>query len=272
MSYDLGEVVPLSVTIRDATGALANAGSVTVTITLPDGTAAGPTTVSAASTGVYNYDYPTTLSGRHVVRWLATGSNAGAWTDVFEVLATDPGQLVSLAETKAELRIAADDTSQDGEVQDMLRAATDVVEHYVGAIVRRTFTDTYGGLVGSSLLLTRTPVLSIVSVVESGTTLTPADYLVDAESGVLRRVAADFPQLWLFGIQNVTVTYVAGRTAVKPAWREACLIITAHMWETQRGPQRGPFQSGSEDYDPRYSYSIPRRALELLNEPVGGIA
>jgi hypothetical protein len=73
MSIDLGDSVPLSVEVKNAAGALANGGAVTVTVTQPDGTPAGPFTVSPTTTGVYDYDFTPTQVGRHQVRWVATG-------------------------------------------------------------------------------------------------------------------------------------------------------------------------------------------------------
>lgn len=85
-TYDLGDPVALSVTIRDAAGALANAGAVTVTIVQPDGTTLSPA-VSNPSTGSYATALAPTLTGRHVVRWIATGANASAFTTEFVVVA-----------------------------------------------------------------------------------------------------------------------------------------------------------------------------------------
>ena len=51
--------------------------------------------------------------------------------------------------------------------------------------------------------------------------------------------------------------------------RLAGLIILQHMWETQRPAAQGPFSQASDDYDPRYAYSVPRRAQELLGVEIG---
>jgi hypothetical protein len=268
VTYNLGDVVPLSVTITDANGQPANAGAVAVSVTLPDGTTTASGSITPASTGIYNYDYPTVQAGRHSVRWLATGVNASAYTDMVDVAPADPGQIISLADTKTQLNITG--TDHDGELADMIRSVTVVCERYVGAIVRRPYTETFSGGV-PRLALTHVPVLSLTTVTESGVTLTPADYRLVGASGVLSRVVGQQIQVWVDGIANVTVTYVAGRTAVEPHVRQAALIMVQHMWETQRGTSG--FQARDPDtYDPRYSYSIPRRALELLGEPIPGIA
>ncbi len=64
MIYDLGDVVPLGITITDANGLVANASSVTCTIYLPDNTTVTGTVVNA-DTGLYNCDFVPSQSGRH---------------------------------------------------------------------------------------------------------------------------------------------------------------------------------------------------------------
>src|ERR1044071_2342834 len=74
MAWDLGDVIPLSITITNASGILENATSVTLSIDQPDGTALSVGIITPASTGIYNYDYVPAQYGRHNVRWLATRS------------------------------------------------------------------------------------------------------------------------------------------------------------------------------------------------------
>lgn len=83
-TYDLGDVVTLTCEVRDAAGALADAGAITCTITLPDHS----TTVAThthPSTGTYTADYQPTQLGAHLVVWRATGSNAGLFRSTFTV-------------------------------------------------------------------------------------------------------------------------------------------------------------------------------------------
>lgn len=184
--------------------------------------------------------------------------------------------IVTLAECKTHLNIT--DSSSDTELGGFISGATAVVERYVGAVVNRAVVETFDGGV-SRLSLSHLPVSSVTSVVDDGATLAAGDYVVSPDSGVLSRVAGSGLSAFLVGVQSVVVTYVAGRVAstaavaaAYPDFRLAALIIIQHMWETQRPAAAGPFTQGSDDYDPRYSYSVPRRALELLGEPIGGIA
>lgn len=180
--------------------------------------------------------------------------------------------IVTLAEAKTHLNI--DDSGSDAELGLFIDAATGVVEQYVGAVIHRTVVETFdGGL--SSMALSTTPVVGITSVAEGGSALDAGAYAV-SRGGLLSRVSGTVRWAFLAGVQSVQVTYTAGvaaNTAAVPGHiRLAALIIVQHMWETQRPAGGGPFTQGIDDYDPRYSYSIPRRALELLGEPVGGIA
>jgi len=126
--------------------------------------------------------------------------------------------------------------------------------------------------------LNHAPVMSIASVTESGSPVAGSGYTLNGPSGVLRRRQGFASYLWARGIANVSVTYTAGRAVVDPAWSRAALIIVAHMWDTQRAGHAASGsrpQPGGVEAAPMASaatYSIPRRALELLGEPTPGIA
>ncbi len=83
-TYDLGDVIALAVAITDSTGAAANAGAVTCTITRPDASTVSPAVANPA-TGSYSVVYTAAASGRYSVAWTATGANASAFTDTFTV-------------------------------------------------------------------------------------------------------------------------------------------------------------------------------------------
>lgn len=183
--------------------------------------------------------------------------------------------IFTLAMAKGQLNIDPADTRSDAELSEVyIPAVTGVVEQVVGPVIHRTVTEVFDGG-KATLLLTSVPVVSLTSVTEAGATLDPSGFVV-SRSGVLTQIAGAAPMALLPGIQSVAVDYVAGQaadtTAVDGNIRLAGLIILQHMWETQRPAGAGPFSQTQDDYDPRYSYSIPRRALELLGEPVGGFA
>lgn len=180
--------------------------------------------------------------------------------------------VVSLAETKLQLNMT--DSASDAELAVFISAASEAIEDYVGAVVNRAVTETFDGGT-DQILLSKTPVVSVTSVTDNGTVLAATSYKASA-AGVLSRVAGQGRTPFQPGVQSLVVVYVAGRAAdtasVPRRMKMAALIIIQHLWETQRPAGRGPLNQEADDFDPRYSYSIPRRALEMLGEPVGGIA
>src|SRR5438445_9125878 len=159
---DVGDLYRCSFSLYSPGGSLVNATTMTLTITLPDGTTTVITPVAPISTGLYQYDYPTVQSGRHVARWVGTGTNPGAYVDVFDVISASPGYIMSLADAKEQLNITG--TASDEELRVFLESATDVVERIRGqAMVRRTVTEEHEVRSGQ-LVLSLPPVVSLTSV------------------------------------------------------------------------------------------------------------
>lgn len=261
-SYALGAVARLSTTVKNAAGTLTNPVAITLTIQLPDGTTVGPFTPTNDSTGVYHHDYTTAHAGRHVARWVTTNPT-GADEEPFEVAAVwSEAGILSLAEGKEHLNIDADDLDYDEEIQGFIRAITEVCERHVGAVARTTHTEKHRG--GRGIVLLRAPVLSLTSVTAietSGTDQTVADLDLDQPTGIVQRKDGG----WMRG--PFRVTYVAGQTQIPAHVRLAALIILQHMWETQRGTMGGVRVGGADEVlDPRFGFSIPRRAQELLGD------
>ncbi|MEV4159005.1 head-tail connector protein [Nonomuraea dietziae] len=172
--------------------------------------------------------------------------------------------IVSLAKAKEHLNI--DVADYDAELTGYLGAATEVVEHYVGAVEPRSLTERYSGVGTAELILRHPPVQAVTAVVENGTALAAADYSL-SDAGVLVRMAGQRPHVWPYGRNNITVDYTAGRASVLDNFVLAGLIIIGHLWETQRGSGGSPLPGGSNDnmlFTPNFSFAIPRRAVELL--------
>lgn len=263
MAYDLGDVVTVSVNVKDAAGAAANAGAMVLTIIAPDGTTSTPSPTNSP-TGTYTAAYTPTLVGRHLVRWVATGANAGAYTDVFDVLDPALMPIVSLTDLKSHLNITT--TGDDEELRRTLAVATEMAERHCNrALRRKTVSESYNG--GNSVLLLRqSPVLSITTVVENGTTLSASDYTVDPSSALLYRGTSTAGWSWIDGRQVVTVTYVAGYTDPPQAAQQAVLELARHLWQTQRGQVALPTLGGVDDYPTQNgaAWSLPNRVRELL--------
>ena len=259
-TYDLGDVVAFAVEIRDSAGDLANATAVTLTLTLPDGTTATPVTANP-STGRYTASYTPTVAGRFVARWVATGTNASAFTDVFTII--DPAELglVGLDDVKRHLNIT--NTTSDEELRQVLLAATTAAEDYLRRPLRRvaqtqTFYTRNGN--GRGLVLARTDISAISSVTEDGDVLVADDdYEVDLNAGIVWRVDC---REW----EYPTVVEFVTAGVDSPALRQAVLELTRHLWETQRGsmPMMPRGVDGMDAFNPAMGYSLPRRVTELL--------
>lgn len=265
MPVDLGDLVPLTIDIRDSDGILANAGTVALTIGLPDGTTANPV-VSNPSTGRYQADYATVQDGRHTVRWVASGSNAGAFTDVFDVRPADPGFLVSLQAMKAKLGVTT--TDHDEKIREYVEAATIVVQNHVKKqIVRQSYTDVKTIRSRYSTTLSRRPVISLISVATTDGTVTwNVDNLnLDTTTGIVTVKSGPI----LCG--HLQIVYVAGMTTPPANYTKAAAIIVEHLWQTERQQSQGsPYPGAYQDtadgmrFEAGAGYAIPNRAIELL--------
>lgn len=275
MPFDLGDTARLTAPCTDGGGTPSNATTVALTISLPDGTTTTPAVTNPpAVTGQYTCDYVTTQAGLHSVRWVFTDP-ACAYTDVLDVRPAAPPLMFSLADAKRQLQITT--SSSDDDLREVGEATTRAVEHFVGAVARRTVTEVSQG--GTERMLLRTlPVLSVTSIapVQPWQMDIDASVLdVDPGTGVLRRT--DWPVFWP---GSYRVVYVAGRTEVSANIGLAGKLILQHLWRTHYGASRGlPAIGGGDDFAvsepiPGLGFAIPNRALQLLqaDRDLGGIA
>lgn len=267
-TYGVGAVVRLSTTVRDSGNTLVAPSSIQVTIQLPDGTSVGPFAPVTDGTGLYHYDHTTAAAGRHIARWVTTSPTSND-EEPFEVAPMwGEAGILSLREAKKQLNIDPADTDDDEEIQGFIRAITAPCERTVGSLVRRTVTEKHMG--GYALALNRPPVLSLTSVVAiemNGLDQELVDLDLDGPTGIVQRLDGCYMR------GPLRVTYVAGRIEVLAHVRLAASIILQHMWDTQRGQMGGVRVGGADEvFDPRFGFSIPRRAQELLGDQPPGIA
>jgi len=274
MAIDVGDLYRCSWTnTAPGSGGLVNAGSVALTITLPDGTTANPTVVNPpATTGQYVYDYQTVQAGRHSARWVGTGTNPGAHVEAFDVRSANVPYLVSLQDIKDQTNITND--VSDEELRSYLESATGVIERHLGqAVVKRTYVEEHQ-IGRGALVLNWTPVVAVTSLaLVDGTHSWNVNELHTTPAGVVTTPNGVDP----YG--HVTVTYTAGMAIVPEEYGLAARIIVQHLWETQRGSVGGPragglgdtLMSNSGGYSGK-GYAIPNRALELLGGGLSGIA
>lgn len=267
MSYALGQVVPLTITVRDAAGVPADGGTVTLSVTRPAGTTdtyTGGQLTHTIGTGIYQLDYVAVAAGLYAVRWVVTGANASApKVDSFYVERSDLPPIVSLAEARQHLGFPAAKTADDDQLADFLQTACQVCEDYTGMAWRRqSLTATFDG--GQRTLQLRVPVLSVTSVTENGTTLAGTAYVLDASQGWLHR-APGGARWSSTAPQNIVVAYVAGPVdGIVPATiRQGSLEMVRHLWESQRGRAVPAGRGPDSEFPTGTSYSIPNRVREL---------
>lgn len=258
MPYDVSDSVPIAWDVKDSAGALTNATTVTLTITLPDGTTTSPSVTNPpTSTGQYRVTYVPAVEGRYAWRAVTVSPNT-AYQDVFEVRGSVSPALLSLADAKTHLNIST--TSHDDELREYLEAATEIVEEYVGPVVRRTHTARVPGRL-RSIPLPHTQVTSVtaITLVSDGSSLDLTNLTIDTEAGVI-----SYKDGSPFGYGDMDVSYAVGRTSVKANWTLAAKEIVRNLWEAKlgnlpsiQGDDRGYVVTGS-------GYLVSYRAISLL--------
>jgi hypothetical protein len=230
VAYDFGDTVTLGITVTDAAGALTNAATNVLTITLPDGTTTVPSTANP-STGQYTASYVANVASGHFLwRWPTT-SPATSETGAFDVLDALPPMIVSLADAKRHLNIPASETSNDAELREFIEAVTRPIEAKVGPIVRRTVTTTIQPCYEQAVALPYFPVISLTSgaVVRDNSAVTVTSLVVET-GGILRdKGFSPLP------FEPWTLTYVVGRPVIPAEIRNATLNILKDLWTSQRG-------------------------------------
>jgi len=280
MAFDLGDPIPLTFTVLNASGAPENATTVVLTITLPDLTTVTPAVTGTV--GVYTTDVPylASLAGRHVVSWVASGTNACTSSDVFNVMAADPGFIISLADARRALRLTGTNTATDEDLRELIGDATPIMDDIVGPILRKTRVETYDG--GTSQInLLWSPLISITSIIESfgsnyARTLTAQDifagtgadaygYTVDMTTGIVTRRASGVAMCFMAGKRNIQVTYVSGRVSARGNVLRATRMLIRDMWTQEQ--QRVPLVNGQPQGTTMIrGFAVPNAVIEMCGD------
>jgi hypothetical protein len=275
--YEIGDTYTATITVTDSTGTPVNAGAVVCTITLPDSTTATPA-VANPSTGSYTVNYPIVQSGQHLIQWVGTGANAFEQTDVFNVAASPPGSMISLAEARKGLGFSDSNKATDEDLRMFIAAATPIMEDLIGPVAAKTHIETFDG--GTTrIALMYPPVLSVTSVIEaagsnyqrtltaqnifSGSSSTDAfGYSLDFTTGVMVRRAAGVAIPFLGGVRNIQVTYVAGRI-VTGNQLLACRRLVKHLWQSEQQNYSPGLTSPEAIGLTPSGFAVPRAVIEL---------
>jgi hypothetical protein len=260
---DTGQVYHATLTIKNQA---APPATVTLTITLPDGSTVTPNPGTGAASGpdwVIAYDYTTVQAGLHKAAWQTTNPGTAA-ADYFNVRAY--AAILSLDEAKTHLSGASvlPWTGDDDELRNFLAAVTEVIESKVGACVRRTVTQRVSEP-GRTLVLNTRPVLSVTSVTSvwsGGPSWTTSQLVVDGDAGTVDTQYGAIPFWW----GPWDVVYQAGRAVVAERHIHAAKEQLRHLWETQRGQLQGGALAEGEQFTTStgLTFSIPNRVLEML--------
>jgi hypothetical protein len=287
--YPLGQPVRVSATVRDVTGALVDAGTLTLVVKLAavDGTQTTTGTYATPvhdSTGAYHQDVPVTdlaAIGHYQYVWTSTGTGAGVSYGDFDVF--DAGRdtaVLPLQDAKDTLNISQAVTSSDGEIQAYIATIESSLRGMTGGpIVNRTVVER-AVMDGSYTILQvqQRPLVSVTSIVSVASGL-PIDISagldLDPNAGTIRRkLGWPFYGPYFTWLPAMTITYVAGwGTAVPAAFNVAARIILQHLWTAQHGPSVRPSMGGSDLVTiPGFGFAIPNMAAELLNGSLNGIS
>lgn len=250
MGYTIGSQVPLPYAVRDSNGALVDVATMTVTVTQPDGTTATPLTIGAGITreslGTYLGVFVPTQAGRHTWTGATTSPATAIEPDAFQVTAAGDAPLVGLAEARAWLGITRPD--DDNLIRRAVSKATEVAEWWLGETLRRTTvveTHAHADRRGS-VQLWQTPVQSVTTVVDNGTTLTGGagvDWTLDDASGLLYRGSRPGAGAWS---GPVRVTYVAGYSVVPDRYLGGVEELTRHLFAQLQGGDPADYEYSAD--------------------------
>jgi len=287
--YPAGQPVRVSTTVRDVTGALVDAGGLTLLVKLAavDGTWTITGTYASPahdSVGTYHQDIPVTdLAGlgHYQYTWTATGTGAGVSFGEFDVFDPFETSVLPLADAKDHLNIPQSSTASDAELQSWIATIESSLKAMTGGpIVNRTVTAERAEMMDyqTVIVVRQRPLVSVTSI--TGATGSAIDLSggldIDTNAGTIRRkLGLPFYGPFFSGLPQVNVTYVAGwGTAVPAAFNSAARIIIAWLWDTQHGPSVRPSMGGMAAEAvamPGFPYAIPNGAAELLGGHLNGM-
>lgn len=269
---DVGGVVTLTLTVT-VNAAAADAGAIALAITDPAAAVTNAAGIAHVNgTGIYTYDFAVTAAGRHTYRWLGTGANAGAYSDIFHSLPADPRFLLSLDDARAQLRKPGGDTVDDDELRIYLAAVTPIVEDVAGAQASLSGSTTFDG--GKGAVLLPVAASAVTQVTENGVVLAAgSDYTVNLASGIVHRGTQLAPYTFLPGHQNIVVTWAAGGVDDENV-RLAARIILRQLWQADQVGGGRPGVGGAAPANDMTAtpsgFAIPRRAMQLLTPNAAG--
>jgi hypothetical protein len=270
--YPLNQPIRVSTTVRDVTGALVDAGTLTLVVKLAAGDGTFTTTGTYASpvhdsTGTYHQDIPVTdlaALGHYQYTWTSTGTGAGVSFGDFDVFGPFEPSVADRSyctpeELKGRLQIA--DGTDDDQVGLAVQAAARSIEGYCGRYFwQGTDTRTYvpespwrqpvDDLVSITTLKTDSSGTGVFDVtwtagIDFELALGETSYNVSAsgearpyrEIRVIGGGAKFFPFTWaLSRMDRIQVVGVFGWPAVPPTVKQAALQLASNYFRMKDAP------------------------------------
>jgi hypothetical protein len=277
----------MSTTVRDVTGALVNATTLTllVKVAQADGTQLTTGTYASPvndSTGTYHQDIPAAdlaAIGHYQYTWTSTGTGAGVSFGEFDVFDPFEVAVLPLQDGKDALNIPQATTTYDTEIQQYIATIGSNLERMTGGpLVNRAVTER-AEMVGNQtvILVRQRPLVSVTGIVSaSGGVIDISGGLdLDVNAGTVRRTLGfPFYGPFFMWLPQVMITYVAGwGTTVPAAFNTASRIILQNLWTTQHGPSARPGMGAGDDMVtmPGFGFAIPNQAAELLQGAQNGV-
>jgi len=286
--YPLNQPIRVSTTVRDVTGTLVNATTLTLLVKLRQADGTWATTGTYASptndgTGLYHQDVPAadlTGLGHYQYTWTATGTGAGVSFGDFDVFDPFEDAVLPLQDGKDALNIPQSNTSSDSEIQAYIATIESNLERATGGpLLNRTISNERAEMTSyqTVICVRQRPLVSVTQILSaSGGTIDISGGLdIDQNAGTIRRkLALPFFGPYFQWLPQVNVTYVAGWGTSAPAtFNVFARMVLQHLWDTQHGPSARPAMGSQADLVtvPGFGFAIPNQAAELLNGSQNGI-
>ncbi len=283
--YPQNQPIRLSTTVKDVTGALVDAGALTLLVktAAADGTWTTTGTYSSPAhdgLGLYHQDIPVTdlvAAGHYQYSWTSTGTGAGVSFGEFDVFDPFETSVLPLQDAKDALNIPQATTTFDAEIQSYIATIKSSLEKATGGpLVNRTITERSEMLSGQTVIPVRQrPLVSVTSIASaSGSLIDISGGLdLDVNAGLIRRaLGLPFYGPFFSWLPKVTVIYVAGwGVSVPAAFNSFARIVVQHLWNSQRGPAALPMGGGEMVQVPGFGFLVPNMAAEMLAGSQNGV-
>jgi hypothetical protein len=283
--YPLGQPCRISTTVRDVTGALVDAGTLTLLVKTAavDGTWTTTGTYSSPvhdSTGTYHQDIPVTdlaTTGHYQYSWTSTGTGAGVSFGEFDVFDPFETSVLPLQDAKDALNIPQSNTTSDTEIASYIATIKASLEKATGGpLVNRSITERSEMMSGQTVIPVRQrPLVSVTSIASaSGSAIDISGGLdLDVNAGLIRRpLGLPFYGPFFTWLPKVTVVYVAGWGVSVPAtFNSFARVVIQHLWSSQRGQVTVPMGGGDLVQIPGFGFMVPNLAAEMLAGSQGGV-